>query len=82
MWKNKRNSWKDTHSKKKKSKPIFYSFNNPRHIKSKCLLQKETKKNMKKRSLKKKGLMSTWEDVDLSDAESKEETHIWFMADA
>jgi len=40
--------------------------NKPEHIKSKCLEQEDSKKDAKKKSFKKNGLMSTWEDLNLS----------------
>ncbi|KAG4921153.1 hypothetical protein JHK85_050739 [Glycine max] len=81
MWKNKsRSKWKNS---SKKSSIICYECKKPRHFKSECLkLEKSKDKYKHYMSKDKKGLMSTWENLDDTtfDEEGEEEAKLCLMA--
>ncbi|KAH1069198.1 hypothetical protein GYH30_006691 [Glycine max] len=91
MWKSKRGSkWNNSSKKvfkerkdKENSSIICYECKKPGHFKSECPnLEKSKDKKKYYKSKEKKGLMSTWEDLDdtLSDEEGEEEANLCLMA--
>ncbi|RDX80765.1 hypothetical protein CR513_38641, partial [Mucuna pruriens] len=90
MWKhNKGSRWKNNfkkHTKETKDKMqvMSYECKKPEHFKSECPnLGKEEEKEKKKPFIKKKkSLMATWEDLDLSSSEDgDEEANLCLMVD-
>ncbi|KAH1154468.1 hypothetical protein GYH30_049949 [Glycine max] len=68
---------------KEKSSIIFYECKKPGHFKSDCpKLEKGQDKKKHYKTKEKKGLLSTWEDLDdTSPNEDDEEANICLMAD-
>ncbi|RDX94251.1 hypothetical protein CR513_23381, partial [Mucuna pruriens] len=90
IWKHKRGiRWKNNfgkHTKETKDKMhvVCYEYKKLRHFKSKCPnLEKEEEKEKKKPFIKKKkSLMNTWEDLNLSSSKDEdEEANLCLMAD-
>ncbi|RDX80025.1 hypothetical protein CR513_39473, partial [Mucuna pruriens] len=80
-WKN--NNKKYTKEAKDKTQVVCYECKKSRHFKSECpSLEKENKKEKKKPFIKKKKtLMTTWKDLDLSSSKDEnEEANICSMA--
>ncbi|RDX58442.1 hypothetical protein CR513_62242, partial [Mucuna pruriens] len=69
--------------KKDKSHVVCYEYKKPKHFKFECPSSAKEKKNKKKPFFKKKkGLIATWEDFDLSSSkEEGEEANICLMVD-
>ena len=63
---------------------ICYGCKKPGHFKLECpdqVEEKEEKEKKKKLSKKKKSFMSTWEDLDSSSFDSREDANIGIMTD-